>query len=116
MEMLSLSVRCRTSSRTDQSRPNFAASIYSPVSGSVKVPKDAPPLFICCADDDPLVPPRDSICLYSAWNAVGKSAKLHIYAKRRHGFGGQGLPSDTWIDRFDDWLSQQGLLKPAGAR
>ena len=93
------------------SRPNYAASIYGPVLGSVKVPKDAPPLFICCASDDPLVPPRDSIRLYSAWDAAGKSAELHIYAKGSH-----GLPIDTWIDRFGDWLGQQGFLKSAGNR
>ena len=98
------------------SRPNYAASIYGPVFGSVKVPKDAAPLFICCASDDPLVPPRDSIRLYSAWDAAGKSAELHIYAKGGHGFGGQGLPSDSWIDRFVDWLGQQGFLKSAGNR
>jgi acetyl esterase/lipase len=91
------------------SRPNYAASFYGPLLGSVKVPKDAPPLFICCASDDPLVPSRDSIRLYSAWKAAGKSAELHIYAK-----GGHGLPIDTWIARFSAWLGQQGLLKPPG--
>jgi acetyl esterase/lipase len=94
------------------SRPNYAASIYGPVFGSVKVPGYAPPIFICCANDDPLVPPGNSIRLYSAWNAAGKSAELHVYAKGGHGFGGQGLPSDAWIDRFHEWLGQQGLLKP----
>ena len=94
------------------SRPDYAASLYGPVLGSVKVPRDAPPLFICCASDDPLVPPGNSVRLYSAWNAAGKSAELHIYAKGGHGFGGQGVPSDTWLDRFGDWLGQQGLLKP----
>jgi acetyl esterase/lipase len=91
------------------SRPNYAASLYGPVLASVKVPKDAPPLFICCASDDPLVPSRDSIRLYSAWKAAGKSAELHIYA-----MGSHGLPIDTWIDRFCDWLGQRGLLKPPG--
>jgi acetyl esterase/lipase len=91
------------------SRPNYAASLYGPVLGSVKVPKGAPPLFICCASDDPLVPSRDSIRLYSAWKAAGKSAELHIYA-----MGSHGLPIDAWIDRFSDWLGQQGLLKPPG--
>jgi acetyl esterase/lipase len=90
-------------------RPNFAASLYGPVLGSVKVPKDTPPLFICCASDDPLVPSRDSIRLYSAWKAAGKSAELHIYATGSH-----GLPIDTWIDRFSAWLGQQELLKPPG--
>ena len=98
------------------SRPNYAASVYGPVLGSVKVPKDAPPLFICCASDDPLVPSKNSIRLYSAWKAAGKSAELHIYAKGGHGFGGQGVPSDTWLDRFGDWLGQQGFLKSAGNR
>jgi acetyl esterase/lipase len=100
------------------SRPNYGASIYGPVLGSVKVPKDAPPLFICCASDDALVPPGDSNRLYSAWKAAGKSAELHIYAKGNHGFGvsKQGLPSDTWIDRFSDWLGQQGFLKSTGNR
>jgi acetyl esterase/lipase len=100
------------------SRPNFAAPIYGPVYKSVKVRRDAPPLFICCANDDPLVQPGDSISLYSSWKAAGKSAELHIYAKGNHGFGmsKQGLPSDKWIDRFGDWLDQHGLLKPASAR
>jgi acetyl esterase/lipase len=98
------------------SLPNYAASIYGPVLGNVEVPGYAPPLFICCASDDPLVPSRDSIRLYSAWNAAGKRAELHIYAKGGHGFGGQGLPSDTWIDRFGDWLAQQGFLKSTGTR
>ena len=62
------------------------------------------------------MPSRDSIRLYSAWKAAGKSAELHIYAKGGHGFGGKGLPSDTWLDRFGDWLGQQGFLKSAGNR
>lgn len=41
------------------------------------------------------------------------SAELHIYSKGGHGFvmQKQGLPSETWVDRFDDWLDVQGLLK-----
>jgi acetyl esterase/lipase len=93
------------------SRPNYAASLYGPFFGSVKVPRDAPPFFICCASDDPLVPSRDSIRLYSEWKAAAKSAELHIYAEDSH-----GLPIDTWIDRFSDWLGQQGLLKRPGNR
>jgi hypothetical protein len=63
------------------------------------------------------VPSRDSFRLYSAWKAAGKSAELHIYAKGSHGFAvsKQGLPSDTWIDRFGDWPGQQGFLKSDSA-
>jgi acetyl esterase/lipase len=97
------------------SRPNFAAPIYGSVYSSVKVPRDAPPLFICCASDDALAQPGDSISLYSSWQRAAKSAELHVYARGNHGFGmsKQGLPCDTWIDRFGDWLGQQGFLKPA---
>lgn len=79
------------------SRPNFAAPIYGSVYGSLKVRGNAPPLFICCASDDALAPPGDSIRLYSSWKAAGKSAELHIYAKGNHGFGmsKQGLPSGS---------------------
>jgi acetyl esterase/lipase len=95
------------------SRPSFAAPIYGPGFSSVKVPGDAPPLFVLCAGDDALVPPGESIRLYSAWRAAGKSAELHVYARGGHGFGmrRQGLPCDGWIDRFGDWLGQQGLLR-----
>jgi len=54
-----------------------------------------------------------SLDMYSKWLAAGRSAELHIYSKGGHGFGmnRQNQPSDTWIDRFGDWLQVQGLLK-----
>jgi hypothetical protein len=37
---------------------------------------------------------------------------LHIYAKGGHGFGmnRQGLPCDSWIERFAGWLQALGFL------
>jgi acetyl esterase/lipase len=98
-----------------ESRPNFAAPIYGR-GVDAPVPEDAPPLFIVCAANDPLVPPVNSAKLFIQWKEAGKSAELHIYAKGGHGFGmlKQGLPTDHWIDRFGDWLELEGLLKPAG--
>jgi acetyl esterase/lipase len=95
------------------SRPNFAAPIYSAPWEGFAVPADAPPLFIAVADDDPFATSA-SVPLYSAWKAAGHSAELHIYSKGGHGFGmrQQGLPTDHWIDRFGDWLQVQGLLQP----
>jgi hypothetical protein len=39
---------------------------------------------------------------------------MHIYLKGSHGFGMRklGLPTDSWVDRFHDWLGLEGLLKP----
>ena len=42
-----------------------------------------------------------------------KPAEIHIYEKGGHGFGmkKQGIPTDTWIDRFGDWLALHGYIK-----
>jgi len=98
-----------------ENRPSFAASIYGSTVDASRVPADAPPLFILCASDDPLLPATGSANLYSVWRTAGHAAELHIYAKGGHGFGmhKQNLPIDHWIDRLGDWLDAQGLLKPA---
>lgn len=95
------------------SRPSFAAVIYGALWENIVVPPDAPPLFIALASDDDLAV-QPCLALYSAWRFAGHPAELHIYAQGSHGFGmrKQGLPSDTWIDRFGDWLKAQGLLEP----
>ncbi len=95
------------------SRPDFAAHVYAPVFGQVKVPKDAPPLFILCAADDQLAE-ASSVRLYGAWRAAGRPAELHLYEKGGHGFGmaRKGLPVDGWVERYGDWLGQRGLIKP----
>ena len=95
-----------------ESRPNFAAPIYGGDTGGMPVPTDAPPLFILVANDDPGAS-LGSARLYTEWRTAGKSAELHVYSKGGHGFGmnRRGLPVDTWIERFGDWLSVQGLLK-----
>jgi acetyl esterase/lipase len=93
-------------------RPNFAAPIYGGNTNGVAVAKDAPPLFIAVAADDP-VAAVSSAKLFLDWRAAGRSAELHIYSQGGHGFGAlkRGLPVDGWIDRFGEWLQIQGLLK-----
>ena len=101
---------------TAGNRPDFVAPIYPYVGSFDKpsVPKDAPPMFIAVATDDQLGFNIHSVDLYKDWVSSKHSAELHIYSKGGHGFGmrKQQLPSDTWIDRFADWLNVEGLLKP----
>ncbi len=86
-------------------RPDFAALIYG-AGTPVRIPDDAPPLFILAAADDPVVPASGSNELFSRWLAAGHSAELHLYAEGGHGFGmlEQGLPIDRWIETFHAWL------------
>ncbi len=95
-------------------RPDFTGAIYtccmpSPVPAP---PADAGPLFIASAADDPISSTAGP-ALFSAWTAVRKPAEIHVYAQGGHGFGMStlNLPSDTWIDRFGDWLRAQKLMK-----
>ena len=100
---------------TPQNRPDFVAPVYAfmPPSMQGTVADDAPPLFIAAATDDGLNLASHSVALYSKWLEAKKSAEIHIYEKGGHGFGmkKQGIPTDTWIDRFGDWLVLLGYIK-----
>jgi acetyl esterase/lipase/lysophospholipase L1-like esterase len=100
---------------TPENRPDFDAPIYAymPPSLQKEIPADAPPLFLAAATDDGLGLNAHSVDLYNKWTAAKHSAELHLYAKGDHGFGmkKQDLPTDAWIDRFGDWLQQQGFTK-----
>jgi acetyl esterase/lipase len=93
-----------------ESRPDFAAPIYTAPWEIATVPADAPPLFIALANDDQMAVDA-SVPLYTKWRAAGHPAELHIYAKGGHGFGmlKKGLPSDAWIERFGEWMVGQGF-------
>ncbi|MFK5974813.1 MAG: alpha/beta hydrolase [Flavobacteriaceae bacterium] len=98
---------------TKENRPDFIVPIYPwmNIIEAYEVPKDAPPMLVICASDDPLELARASLDLYSAWLTNNTSTGLHMYSKGGHGFGmkKQGLPSDNWIQRFYDWSIAEGI-------
>ena len=100
---------------TAENKPDFVAPIYPyfPPEMMGTIPADAPPLFIAAATDDGLQLALHSANLYQQWLAAKHSAEIHMYSTGNHGFGMrvQHLPSDTWIDRFGDWLRQNNFLK-----
>lgn len=95
-------------------RPDFLAPIYATTRGLAltEPPAGSGPVFVVAATDDELDLAEDSIRVYECWRSAGLPAELHMYARGGHGFGmrTQGLPSDSWIDRFGDWLSAAGFL------
>lgn len=83
---------------------------YSP---DQQVKKTAPQTFIFAADDDPAVPPDNSVRLYSALHKVGVSTELHIYKEGGHGFGIEravGLPAAKWPQLCEAWMRRIGIL------
>jgi acetyl esterase/lipase len=100
---------------TNEDRPNFVAPIYAyegAIIGST-VPSAKTPIFICAASDDDLGFATHSVHIYLKWVEANQPAELHMYEKGKHGFGTkkQNLPVDTWMDRFEDWLTMHGLIK-----
>jgi len=100
---------------TDETRPNFVAPIYAyeaAILGST-VPTAKTPIFITAASDDDLGLATHSVHIYLKWLGANQPAELHMYENGKHGFGTkkQGLPVDSWMDRFTDWLTMHGLVK-----
>lgn len=100
---------------SDETKPNFLVPIYAwmNILKAESPAADAPPIFVVCASDDPLILAPASVNIYESWLNANKPAELHMYSKGGHGFGmkKQNLPSDQWIDRFGEWLEVQGFLK-----
>lgn len=99
-------------------RPNFVAPIYAyerAILGE-RVPEERTPIFVAAASDDGLGLAPHSVNIYSKWLAAGQPAELHMYERGGHGFGmrKQNLPSDHWIDAFEDWLLAQGFTVNTG--
>jgi endo-1,4-beta-xylanase len=94
------------------SRPDFALVVYPGYPpGTITVPKDAPPTFLVCADDD-----RSHVVttvnLYLDLEKQGVPAEMHIYGSGGHGFGLRSkLPVGNWPDRLLDWMRDHKLLQ-----
>ena len=96
------------------SRPDFAIVVYPGFRpGTITVPKDAPPTFLVCADDD-----RSHVVttvnLYLDLEKQGVSSEIHIYAGGGHGFGMRRpqMPVATWPERLKEWMVDRKLVKP----
>lgn len=102
-------------SYTPENKPDFVAPIYGfmPDSLQSNVPADAPPMFLAAASDDQLGLAPNSVSMYNHWLEAKHPVELHLYTKGGHGFGMrvQNLPTDSWIERFGDWLQLMGFTK-----
>ncbi|PIB28060.1 1,4-beta-xylanase [Maribacter sp. 4U21] len=101
----------------EANRPDFIVPVYpwTTVLPVQPAPKNAPPMLVICASDDPLGLASGSVELYSSWLKIQKPVGLHMYAKGGHGFGmkKQGLPSDDWIQLFYDWAVAENIVIPS---
>ncbi|MBV8818732.1 MAG: alpha/beta hydrolase [Acidobacteriaceae bacterium] len=78
------------------------------------VPKDAPPAFLVCTDDDRShVEP--TVRFYLELEAQGIPTEMHIYDVGGHGFALRPTKTPasvmTWHARLTDWLAERGISK-----
>ncbi len=99
------------------SRPDFDALIYPGIrADKYTIPKDMPPTFMLCADND-AGPSAALAGLYPMLKAAKIQTELHVYATGGHGFGinpntkNQAPVATTWQLRLGDWLKTIGMLK-----
>lgn len=94
-------------------KPAFIGNIYGPIS-EMRVPADAPPLFVALAADDPFFAGK-GFGLIESWTAAKRPVEFHLYEQGGHGFGmyQKTTTSTGWFDAFARWLDMHGYMKPA---
>jgi sugar phosphate isomerase/epimerase len=98
-------------------RPDFVGLVYAGwAKMDLTAPKDAAPAFLTSAGSDDQFHARQTVEFYNSLFNVGVPSDLHIYAHGGHGGGikpRNGIPFGTWHNRFQEWLADLGMLRPA---
>ena len=96
----------------EDAKPAFIGNIYGPL-WAVKVPADAPPLFVALAADDPFFG-NAGYGLIDSWRSAKRPVEFHLFEQGGHGFGmyPKTTTSTGWFDSYVRWLDMHGLLKP----
>lgn len=91
--------------------PAFIGDIYGPLA-AVKVPSNAPPLFVALAADDPLMA-NAGFGLIDSWKAAKRPVEFHLFEQGGHGFGmyNKETTSTGWFESFASWLRMHGYIK-----
>ncbi|MYM65847.1 alpha/beta hydrolase fold domain-containing protein [Pseudoduganella sp. FT55W] len=92
-------------------KPAFIGNIYGPLM-SLKVPADAPPMFVALAADDPLFG-NGGYGLIDSWRSAKRPVEFHLYEQGGHGFGmyPKTTTSTGWFDAWVRWLGMHGYLR-----
>lgn len=99
------------------SRPDFVGLVYAGWGKmDLTAPKDAAPAFLTSAGLDDASHAKATVDFYNSLFSAGVPVELHIYGHGGHAGGikpRDGIPFGTWHLRFQDWIADLGLLKPA---
>jgi acetyl esterase/lipase len=80
-------------------------------SNELQVSPETPPTFLMHAEDDRLVPAKNSIEFFLALQKNKVPAGMHIFSRGQHGFVLE--PAKTgWFDYCEKWLKENGWVAP----
>ncbi len=98
-------------------RPNFQLMVYPGGNPPRKIPANAPPAFLVCANDDEYGCDKVTLELLEKFRDAKVSVEAHFIAQGKHAFNMGDRSTFAaikgWPQRMADWLDDRGLLKPA---
>lgn len=103
--------------RRQSCRPDFVGLVYAgwaPM--DITAPKDAAPAFLTSAGKDDEFHARETVEFFNSLFKAGVPADLIIYSHGGHGGAispRKGIPFGTWHIRFQEWLTDIGMLNRA---
>ena len=91
--------------------PSFLASCYGPSLEKVRVPQDAPKLFIAVRARHNNVA-AGMLALFLEWKKAGANAEMYVYDDGTGPFGPDdgGTTSGAWREHFYRWLQSGGFV------
>jgi len=98
-------------------RPDFQMMVYPGGKPPRKIPANAPPAFLVCANDDEYGCDKVALELFEKFRDAKVSVEAHFIAQGKHAFNmgdRSGFAAiKGWPQRMADWLNDRGLMKPA---
>ena len=96
-------------------RPNFQMMVYPGGDPPKKIPSDAPPAFLICANDDEYGCDKVTIDLLEKFREAKVPVEAVLFARGKHAFNMGDRSSfvavRNWPQRMADWMSDSGFLK-----
>jgi acetyl esterase/lipase len=92
--------------------------VYPGGSAPLKIPADAPPLFLVCANDDEYGCDKVTMALLEKFRAAHVSVEAHLIAAGKHAFNmgdrSTFLAIQRWPQRMAEWMIDRKLFEPSG--
>jgi acetyl esterase/lipase len=98
-------------------RPDFEMMVYPGGDPPGRIPSDAPPAFLICANDDEYGCDEITIDLLEKFRKAKVPVEAILLARGKHAFnmGDRSTYQSVrnWPQRMADWLNDSGYLKPS---